>query len=166
MPRRACVRTDTSVCLLKFSIRPKERAASLRLDPKLPRTGPGYRDISECSQLRLASTSEEIATKSKRPTQARIPSRTARIIALRRSNLARSGIGPATVLLSSLSTRAQRLHGREIQSTACLLSSEPATRTGSGIAGLSHLRARSHKTCFEQGGNDQALEGKCLRDKI
>ena len=97
---------------------------------------------------------------------ARIPSRTARTIALRRSNLARSGIGPATVLLSSLSTRAQRLHGREIQSTACLLSSEPATRTGSGIAGLSHLRARSHKTCFEQGGNNQALEGKCLRDKI
>lgn len=73
LPRRPCVRTRslqrTSVCLLKLLIRPKERAASLRLDPKLPRTGPGYRDISECSQLRLASTSEETATKSKRPMQ-------------------------------------------------------------------------------------------------
>lgn len=78
----------------------------------------------------------------------------------------RSGIGPATVLLSSLSTRAQRLHEREIQSTACLLSSEPATRTGSGIAGLSHLRARSHKTCFEQGGNNQALGGNFFETRF
>jgi hypothetical protein len=169
MPRRPCVRTRslqrTSVCLLKFSIRPKERAASLRLDPKLSRTGPGYRDISECSQTQ-ASLDERGNRHEIQATDAGPDSFSNSKDHCSAKVEPRSGIGPATVLLSSLSTGAQRLHGREIQSTACLLSSEPATRTGSGIAGLSHLRARSHKTCFEQGGNNQALEGKCLRDKI
>jgi hypothetical protein len=48
---------------------------------------PGIETFRNAHKLRLASTSEEIATKSKRPMQARIPSRTVRIIALRRSNL-------------------------------------------------------------------------------